>query len=158
MTSSHQDAVPCQWFSHLAASLDRKVVLGLLAVHRAWGVIALLLLARMYVRAKDLPAIYPQHRPEFQTKLEMGVELLRWSHSWLRPGQQPREKPTTSPRVIGLSDSGRAAPMPAPSWAHRDSPVLSISAAPGDAFLAYPNQMFFDRIWNLGHLDFRRNE
>ena len=39
-----------------------------------WGVIALPLLARMYVRAKDLPAIYPQHRPEFQTKLEMAVE------------------------------------------------------------------------------------
>ena len=39
------------------------VVLGLLAVHPAWGVIALPLLARMYVRAKDLPGIYPQHRP-----------------------------------------------------------------------------------------------
>ena len=36
------------------------VVLGLLAVHPAWGVIALPLLARMYVRAKDLPAIDPQ--------------------------------------------------------------------------------------------------
>ncbi len=60
------------------------VVLGLLAVHPVWGVIALPLLARMYVRAKDLPAIYPQHRPEFQTKLEMAVELLRWAHSWLK--------------------------------------------------------------------------
>jgi hypothetical protein len=60
------------------------VVLALLAVHPAWGVIALPLLARMYVRAEDLPAIYPQHRPEFQTKLEMGVELLRWAHSWLK--------------------------------------------------------------------------
>ncbi|HWT80279.1 MAG TPA: transposase [Candidatus Methylomirabilis sp.] len=60
------------------------VVLGLLAVHPAWGVIALPLLARMYVRAKDLPKIYPHHRPEFQTKLEMAVELLRWAHSWLK--------------------------------------------------------------------------
>jgi hypothetical protein len=49
-----------------------------------WGVIALPLLARMYVRAKDVPAIYPQHRPEFQTKLEMAVELLRWAHCWLK--------------------------------------------------------------------------
>jgi hypothetical protein len=24
MTSSHQDAPPCQWFSHLAAFLDRR--------------------------------------------------------------------------------------------------------------------------------------
>src|SRR5262252_8059214 len=58
------------------------VVLGLLEVHPAWGVIALPLLARMYVRAKDLPGIYPHHRPEFLTKLEMAVELLRWAHSW----------------------------------------------------------------------------
>jgi hypothetical protein len=58
------------------------VVLGLLAHHPAWGVIALPLLARMYVRAKDLPRIDPKHRPEFRTKLEMAVELLRLARSW----------------------------------------------------------------------------
>jgi hypothetical protein len=52
------------------------VVLGLLAVHPAWGVIALPLLARMYVRPKDLPGINPQHRPEFRTKLELAVERI----------------------------------------------------------------------------------
>jgi hypothetical protein len=56
------------------------VVLGLLAIHPAWGVIALPLLARLYVRVKHLPSIYPQHRPGFQTKLEMAVDLLRWAH------------------------------------------------------------------------------
>jgi DDE superfamily endonuclease len=60
------------------------VVLGLLAVHPAWGVIALPLLARLYVRAKDLPSINPKHRPEFRTKLELAVELLRWARFWLR--------------------------------------------------------------------------
>jgi len=60
------------------------VVLALLAVHPSWGVIALPLLARLYVRKKDLPSIYPNHRPEFRTKLEMGVELLQWAHFWLR--------------------------------------------------------------------------
>jgi hypothetical protein len=59
------------------------VVLGLLAVHPAWGVIALPLLARLYVRVVDLPRIDPKHRPEFRTKLEMGVELLRWAKLWL---------------------------------------------------------------------------
>ena len=49
------------------------VVLGLLAIHPVWRVMALPLLARMYVRAKDLPAIYPRQRPNFQTKLEMAV-------------------------------------------------------------------------------------
>ena len=52
-------------------------------VHPAWGVIALPLLARLYVRAKDLPGIDPEHRPEFRTKLELAVELLRWASSWL---------------------------------------------------------------------------
>lgn len=59
------------------------VVLGLLAAHPAWGVVALPLLSRLYVRAKDLPAIDPRHRPEFRTKLALAVELLRWAKRWL---------------------------------------------------------------------------
>jgi hypothetical protein len=59
------------------------VVLGLLATHPAWGVIALPLLARMYVRKKDLPGMDPKHRPAFRTKLELAVELLRWAKTWL---------------------------------------------------------------------------
>jgi DDE superfamily endonuclease len=65
------------------------VVLGLLAVHPTWGVIALPLLARMYVRAKDLSGINPKHRPEFHTKLELAVELLRWARTWLRYTGKP---------------------------------------------------------------------
>src|SRR5262249_45591149 len=41
------------------------------------------LLARMYVRRRDLPGIGPKHRPEFRTKLELAVELLRWARKWL---------------------------------------------------------------------------
>src|SRR5438477_4903238 len=41
------------------------VVLGLLVTHKAWGTIALPLLARLYVRKKDLPGIDPKHRPAF---------------------------------------------------------------------------------------------
>jgi hypothetical protein len=59
------------------------VVLGLLVTHPAWGVIALPLLARLYVRKKDLPRIDPKHRPVFRTKLELAVELLRWAKLWL---------------------------------------------------------------------------
>ncbi len=59
------------------------VVLGILVKHKAWGVVALPLLARLYVRKKDLPKIDPKHRPEFRTKLDMGVELLRWASSLL---------------------------------------------------------------------------
>jgi hypothetical protein len=59
------------------------VVLGLLVTHQTWGVVALPLLARLYVRKKNLPAIDPKHRPSFRTKLEMGVELLRWAKKWL---------------------------------------------------------------------------
>src|SRR4051794_37642480 len=59
------------------------VVLGLLAAHPAWGVIALPLLARLYVRKKVLPGIDPKHRPAFRTKLELAVELHRWAKLWL---------------------------------------------------------------------------
>ncbi|WP_165253750.1 IS701 family transposase, partial [Paludisphaera soli] len=59
------------------------VVLALLVEHGRWGVIALPLLSRLYVRKVDLPAIDPKHRPAFRTKLEMAVELLRWAKPWL---------------------------------------------------------------------------
>ncbi|WP_406694401.1 transposase [Singulisphaera sp. Ch08] len=59
------------------------VVLGLLVTRNAWGTIALPLLARLYVRKKDLPAIDPKDRPPFRTKLELAVELLRWAKPWL---------------------------------------------------------------------------
>jgi hypothetical protein len=65
------------------------VVLGILAEHPAWGVVALPLLARLYVRKKDLPGIDPKHRPEFRTKLELAVELLRWAKLWLGPLGKP---------------------------------------------------------------------
>jgi DDE superfamily endonuclease len=59
------------------------VVLALLTPHLAWGTGALPLLARMYVRAKDLMNIYSNHRPEFRTKLQLAVELLEWATKWL---------------------------------------------------------------------------
>ena len=59
------------------------VVLGLLLDHPRWGMTALPLLARLYVRAKDLTSIDPWHRPPFRTKLELAVELVRWAVQWL---------------------------------------------------------------------------
>lgn len=59
------------------------VVLGLLACHPVWGTIALPLLARLYVRRKDLAGIDPPHRPSFRTKLELAVGLVRWAKGWL---------------------------------------------------------------------------
>jgi hypothetical protein len=59
------------------------VVVALLATHPSWGVIALPLLARLYIRKKDLPAIDKKHRPAFATKLEMAVELVNWAKFWL---------------------------------------------------------------------------
>jgi DDE superfamily endonuclease len=59
------------------------VVLGLLVAHPAWGVIALPLLARLYVREKNLAGIAPKYRPPFRTKLELAVDLMRWAVTWL---------------------------------------------------------------------------
>src|SRR6185437_5575182 len=65
------------------------VVLGLLACHPAWGVVALPLLARLYVRRKNLGSIDPPHRPPFRTKLELAVELVRWARACLGWVGQP---------------------------------------------------------------------
>ena len=65
------------------------VVLGFLALHASWGVIALPLLARLYVRKKDLIGIDPKHRPTFRTKLELAVELLELAAGWLKPLGKP---------------------------------------------------------------------
>jgi hypothetical protein len=65
------------------------VVLALLVTHPAWGVVALPLLSRLYVRKVDLPGIDPKHRPAFRTKLELAVELLRWAKKWLGLLGQP---------------------------------------------------------------------
>jgi hypothetical protein len=60
------------------------VVLALLVPHPLWGVLALPLLARLYIRKKDLASIDPKHRPTFRTKLEQGVELMTWASTWLK--------------------------------------------------------------------------
>ena len=65
------------------------VVLGVLVAHPLWGAIALPLLARLYVRKKDLGAIEAKHRPAFATKLELAVELVRWAKGWLDFVAQP---------------------------------------------------------------------
>ena len=59
------------------------VVLAWLALHPAWGTVALPLLARLYVRAKDLPRVPKAGRPTFRTKLELAVELVEWAVTWL---------------------------------------------------------------------------
>jgi hypothetical protein len=64
-------------------------VLGLLALHASWSVIALPLLARLYVRKTDLIGIDPKHRPTFRTKLELAVELLELAARWLKPLGKP---------------------------------------------------------------------
>jgi hypothetical protein len=60
------------------------VVLGLLVTHPLGGIVALPLLARLYIRQKDLGGIRAKHRPAFATKLVMAVELVRWAHGWLK--------------------------------------------------------------------------
>lgn len=60
------------------------VVLGLLVTHPLGGVVALPLLARLYIRRKNLEAVPAKHRPMFATKLVMAAALVRWAYSWLK--------------------------------------------------------------------------
>src|SRR5262249_50737947 len=44
---------------------------------------ALPLLARLYVREKNLGGVAPKDRPAFRTKLELAVDLMRWAARWV---------------------------------------------------------------------------
>jgi len=67
------------------------VTLAWVVRHRWWGVIGLPLLARLYVRQKDIDAqLLPFLRKvTFQTKLEMAGELVAWAASWLKYLDRP---------------------------------------------------------------------
>jgi hypothetical protein len=58
------------------------VTLAALGQHPDWGTIALPLQAQLYVRAADIPAIPPERRPPFRTKLELAVQQVQWLKSW----------------------------------------------------------------------------
>ena len=51
--------------------------------HAAWGPVALPLLARLYVRQKDLGQLPPWYQWTFRTKLELAADLIRWLAGWL---------------------------------------------------------------------------
>lgn len=55
------------------------VVLAALVTHPIRGVIALPLLAKLYLRDKTLASLPEDERPTFRTKLELAVELVRWA-------------------------------------------------------------------------------
>lgn len=59
------------------------VVLGLVLRHPRWGTICLPLLAKLYVRAKDIAKLMPGRQLGFATKLELGARLVVWAASCL---------------------------------------------------------------------------
>jgi hypothetical protein len=60
------------------------VSLSLLCRHTLWGIIALPLLSRLYVRAKDVPALDDKYGWKFQTKHQLLVALVTWFLGILR--------------------------------------------------------------------------
>src|SRR5262249_41995486 len=61
------------------------VSLAWLALHPLFGVLALPLVALLYVRAKDVPELNQQYPWTLKTKLEQAGELLQWLLAWLLP-------------------------------------------------------------------------
>jgi hypothetical protein len=54
------------------------VTLALIVRHALWDTIGLPILARLYIRAKDIGKLPRYYRWQFQTKLQQAVELIRW--------------------------------------------------------------------------------
>jgi len=59
------------------------VTLAWLAHHSLWYTLALPLHALLYVRRQDVPALAKVYPWEFQTKLQLAVDLVRWLLTWL---------------------------------------------------------------------------
>ena len=56
------------------------VTLAWVVRHPSWGTIGLPLLARLYVKAKDLPELIAKRGPwPFRTKLQLAAELVEWA-------------------------------------------------------------------------------
>ena len=60
------------------------VTLAVVVRHPRWGAIALPLLARLYVRAKNVPLLRALYRWKFKTKLELAADLAEWLAKGLR--------------------------------------------------------------------------
>lgn len=60
------------------------VSLAWIVFHPLWGVLGLPLLARLYVRRKDVPRLPPRSAWSFRTKLEQAADLVQWAAHWTR--------------------------------------------------------------------------
>jgi len=60
------------------------VTLAWVVRHPRWGTIGLPLRALLYVRQKQIALVQRLYGVTFQTKLEMGAELVAWAADWLR--------------------------------------------------------------------------
>ena len=60
------------------------VTLAWVVRHPQWGTIGLPLRALLYVRQKQIAFLHLLYGVTFQTKLEMGAELVTWAADWLR--------------------------------------------------------------------------
>jgi hypothetical protein len=61
------------------------VTLAWVVRHPRWGTLGLPLLAYLYVRQKDVPAIPPRYGWAFHTKLDLAARLVAWLVRWSRP-------------------------------------------------------------------------
>jgi hypothetical protein len=55
------------------------VTLALIVRHALWDTIGLPILAKLYIRAKDIGKLPGYYRWQFQTKLQQAAELIRWA-------------------------------------------------------------------------------
>jgi hypothetical protein len=55
------------------------VTLSALVRHESWGTISLPVLAKMYIRAKDIANVATHYRIRFQNKLAQAAELVKWA-------------------------------------------------------------------------------
>jgi hypothetical protein len=81
--------------------------LALLMKHSLWGVLALPVLSKLYVRQKDIQKLCARHHWEFRTKHELALQLARQVMGCLRALGSPRGRKCEVGAVIRAVGSGR---------------------------------------------------
>jgi len=96
------------------------VALAWLAIHPAWGVVALSLRSMLYVREVDVPKLREEYGWKFRTKHQLGVELLSSSPQFANRDAATRA--CTGARPAASVDS-RASPTAAPPGVRLAAPT-----------------------------------
>lgn len=107
------------------------VCLAWIVLHPVWGALGLPLVARLYVRRKDMLRLPRRQRWSFHTKLEQAADLVRWAVHWsARSGKAVRVVVDGFYAKRPFLKAAAAAGVTVVSRLRRDAALRTVPASP----------------------------